>query len=205
MSRRIDVVEENASRSRLIEPRNEIDQRALPCAAWADQRDHRSFWRSEAHVAQHGLVIVREAHCIELDRPLEGRDGARSAIVLSFRGLVDDGEQALGRGHRLLRRCRRLRDLFERREQPRGTRIMKVMSVAPSIAGFGLSTSFAPTHNTKTAIVVPMISVIGCESSDTRVILTMPLEYRSLASPNRLSSYGSPRKDFTSRTPLTTS
>ena len=82
---------------------------------------------------------------------------------------------------------------------------MKVMSVAPSMALVGLRTCFAPIHSTNTAIDVPMISVIGCDSSDTRVILTIPLEYRSLASPNRLSSYDSPRNDFTRRMPLTTS
>ena len=50
------------------------------------------------------------------------------------------------------------------------------MSVAASMPRVGSSTSIAPIHRMSTAIDMPIISVSGCDSADTRLMRTMPSE-----------------------------
>ncbi len=67
------------------------------------------------------------------------------------------------------------------------TSVMNTISDAASIPR-PVRTSIAPIQRISTAIDIPITSVSGCESADTRLMRTIPSEYRWLASPNRWSS-----------------
>src|SRR5262249_31330077 len=53
---RVHSVEEDASGGWLVEPRNEVDERALPRSAGADERDYLALGSNEGNVREHGLV-----------------------------------------------------------------------------------------------------------------------------------------------------
>ena len=114
---RIDAVERDQAVRRFNEARNEIDQRALPRPARADERDHVAAARGEGDVVEHRLVAVRERDAVELDRTAQRAHRSRALVALFFGGLVEDLEQAFRRRERLLRDRRGLRELLERRQQ----------------------------------------------------------------------------------------
>src|SRR5205085_7265808 len=53
----VDAVEEDAAAVRLVEARDEVDERALAGAARANERDDASLLCREAHVIEHWLVL----------------------------------------------------------------------------------------------------------------------------------------------------
>ena len=115
---RVDAVEENAAVRRLVEARNEIDERALPRSARSHECHDVATTRAKRDVDQHRILVVREADVLELDPFAHTRYGSRAAIRLCFGWLVEHGEEPLRRGERLLGGGRHLRKLFERGQQP---------------------------------------------------------------------------------------
>src|SRR5437867_11500442 len=86
---RVDAVDEDPSRGRLIEARDEIDECALPRPAGPDERDDLALPRREIDVGEHRLGLVREGHAVEHERVTEAADGFRSAIEPQLRRCIE--------------------------------------------------------------------------------------------------------------------
>ncbi len=101
---RIDSVQQDAASRRLVEARNEIDERALPRSTGPYEGRDRSATRCEGYVAEHVVIAIREAHALELKGVAQLVDDARAAILLRLRREIEDLEEAFRRRERLLRR-----------------------------------------------------------------------------------------------------
>ena len=115
---RVDAVEQDAAGRRLVEARDEVDERALPRPARADQRDDVALARREARCPRStGVRVVREG------RHRRTRATRRSSSPCACRGRAASPSAgraprtAARRRERLLRRRRHLRELLERRQQ----------------------------------------------------------------------------------------
>ncbi len=62
---RVDSVEKDSALARLVESRNQIDERAFSRAAGTDQRDHFPFAGDKIDPGENGRVLVGERDVLE--------------------------------------------------------------------------------------------------------------------------------------------
>src|SRR5205814_6639711 len=101
----------------LVKARYQVDQRALPGSAGANQRDYLAFARDEIDVAQDGRVAIGEADVVETQLAIERGCVSRTAVALELGGRVENFEQPLCRCEGGLRGCPHLRELLQRLQQ----------------------------------------------------------------------------------------
>ena len=113
---RVHAVEQDAARGRLVEARNEIDERALPRSA--RRRRARSTSPFGAPRARRRVSTGSSSYANDTRSNSSARSNAAGAIVprsrLRLGRAVEHLEHPLGRRERLLRRRRHLRQLLER-------------------------------------------------------------------------------------------
>src|SRR6187549_207955 len=93
---RVDAVDQNPPTYRLIESRNQIDERALSRAARTYERNDLTLSRGKVDLAEHRGLGVRKVDAIESELALERRAVARTPVALELSRRIQDLEQALG-------------------------------------------------------------------------------------------------------------
>ena len=112
----VDAVDQYAARRRVIEPRDQADERRLAGAGQADQGHHLAGSCIEGDVVENlGAVRVGEADTLEPDVAFHGVGVDRSGRVDGFRDHREHRAHAPGAGNRTLKLAGRVRD---RRERP---------------------------------------------------------------------------------------
>src|SRR5262249_16349760 len=112
------AVDQDVSFGRVIEPRDELRERRLARAGFADKRDRLPWRDRQVYVAERVLpVAIPERHVVELDRAADRAELSRVRRIDELRLLVEQLEDLVERRHPGLIRGVQLRELLDRVEE----------------------------------------------------------------------------------------
>ena len=118
------AVDRDAAFGRVVEARDQVDQRRLAGAARPDQRDHLAGPGGQIDLAQHrarlGVILVIERHVVEADQAFDGRQRLRVGVVCHLGRRAEQLEHPVAGADRLLELRVQRRERADRRGNHQG-------------------------------------------------------------------------------------
>ena len=111
----VPAVQQDAPAGHVVEAHQQVDERGLAAARFADDGDDLARLGGEGHVVQHGHILgVAEGHVVELHAALAVLEVDGVLAVGGLGGQVEQGQEALGGGEGGLQLADDVRELIDR-------------------------------------------------------------------------------------------
>src|SRR5437762_6927761 len=116
----VDAVDAHGAAGRVVEPRDETDDRRLTAAGRTNEPNQFTRLRDKAHAAQNlPYAVVRERHALELDTTPHRRQTHRVRYITNLRLAVENFENSMRRRGGTINCSHHLSDDLDRRHEHR--------------------------------------------------------------------------------------